>query len=88
MALTEPFVDIPALSVFIESIGFHHVDLVYMPQSMLKSGTLRMRLDSSFRLSRMRIFKRRASGGSYSRRHLTRRSSRVSSEPEHASSIL
>jgi len=40
MALTEPFVDIPALSVFLESIGSHHVDLVYVPQNILKSGTL------------------------------------------------
>src|SRR5258705_13647882 len=40
MGLTEPFVDIPALSAFLESIGSHHVDLVYAPQSNLKSGAL------------------------------------------------
>ena len=40
MSLTEPFVDIPALSSFLESIGSHHVDLIYAPQSTLRSGTL------------------------------------------------
>lgn len=40
MPLTEPFVNIPALSNFLESIGSHHVDLIYAPQNMLKSGTL------------------------------------------------
>lgn len=40
MGLTEPFVDIPALSVFLESIGSHHIDLVYAPQSNLKRGAL------------------------------------------------
>jgi len=40
VALTEPFVDIPALSAFLESIGSHHADLIYVPQNMLRSGTL------------------------------------------------
>lgn len=40
MALTEPFVDIPALSSFLESIGSHHVDLIYAPQNTLRSGAL------------------------------------------------
>ena len=40
MPLAEPFVDIPALSMFLESIGSYHIDLVFTPQSMLKGGTL------------------------------------------------
>jgi len=37
---SEPFVDIPALSFFLESIGSHHLDLILKPQSMLKQGAL------------------------------------------------
>jgi hypothetical protein len=40
MALAEPFVDISALSIFLESIGSHHVDQIYVPQSNLKTGSL------------------------------------------------
>jgi hypothetical protein len=36
MALTEPFVNIPALSNFLESIGSHHVDLIYAPQKYVE----------------------------------------------------
>src|SRR5438045_1716386 len=37
---TEPFVDILSLSTFLESIGSHNVDLIFMPQSRLKQGLL------------------------------------------------
>jgi hypothetical protein len=42
MALAEPFVDIPVLSSFLESIGSYHVDLVLDPQNKLKGGLLRL----------------------------------------------
>ena len=40
MNSVEPFVDIPALSGFLESIGSFNVDLIFTPQNMLKAGTL------------------------------------------------
>jgi hypothetical protein len=40
MTLVEPFVDIPALSSFLESIDSYHVDLIFTPQVALKGGTL------------------------------------------------
>lgn len=36
----EPVVDISSLSNFLESIGSHHVDLIFTPQSKLKQGGL------------------------------------------------
>src|SRR5690348_2624811 len=40
MNMTEPLVDIPTLSEFLEAIGSHNVDLIYTPQSRLKQGAL------------------------------------------------
>jgi hypothetical protein len=40
MSTSEPFVDISALSIFLESIGSHNVDLIFTPQNKLKQGTL------------------------------------------------
>jgi hypothetical protein len=36
----EPFVDIPSLSGFLDSIGSYNIDLIFTPQSMLTAGTL------------------------------------------------
>jgi hypothetical protein len=40
MNASEPFVDISSLSSFLDSIGSHHIDLIFTPQNMLKQGTL------------------------------------------------
>jgi hypothetical protein len=40
MNTSEPFVDIASLSMFLESIGSHNVDLIFTPQSKLKQGVL------------------------------------------------
>jgi hypothetical protein len=40
MNASEPFVDVAALSMFLESIGSHNVDLIFTPQSKLKQGGL------------------------------------------------
>jgi hypothetical protein len=40
MTTLVPFVDIASLSMFLESIGSHNVDLIFTPQSKLKQGAL------------------------------------------------
>jgi hypothetical protein len=42
MTTAEPFVDIPALSSFLISIGSYHMDLILTPQNNLNQGSLQL----------------------------------------------
>lgn len=42
MNATEPFVDITALSSFLDSIGSFNVDLIFTPQTKLREGSLQL----------------------------------------------